>query len=81
MKQRIPLFENFIAGQPGATSQNTPGMGNVNTGTIAGGCTSFYNGKVGSGDVIGKNTKRLKNTKVPRKRKIKKYINNDNEED
>lgn len=69
MKQRIPLFENFIAGQPGATPQNTPGMGNVNIGNVAGGSASFYNGNVGSGDVIGKNTKRLKNTKVPRKRK------------
>jgi len=44
---------SFIPNMPSwplASLQNTPGMGNVRTGTIAGGANNFYNGTTGSGD-------------------------------
>jgi len=52
MRQRIPMFEEFVAGQPGATPQNTPGMGNVRMGDVAGGANTFHNGTTGSADTF-----------------------------
>lgn len=41
----VPMFN-----WPAASLQNTPGMGNVRPGTVAGGSYNFYNGQTGSGD-------------------------------
>jgi len=69
--KRIPLFEEFIAAggaNVGATPQNTPGMGNVRVGTIAGGAESFHNGTPGSGDILGMGSS-FRNRKKRKKRR------------